>query len=255
MRMKMKKLFSGLGIALIALAPFGGALLAHASGVVISQNTVNNEDGGLNQHAGSSPSEPDNFAFKFAATETGTPTSLTIDTEQVAGNPVYNISIHATQSLSSTQYGSASDVTFTLGSNVIAVSGGSEMTSGNDYYLILSRTSSVGDYIRLYFDESVATGYSGYYSSALNVDPDTLWHAVQVPVMELDGTTAPPPPPPIPSTGIIELPTSTAGTLLANVGSQFAEPGLLEMVCLCAGVPLVFYVMKRIIDVLPGNKK
>jgi hypothetical protein len=50
------------------------------------------------------------------------------------------------------------------------------------------------------------------------------------------------------------VPSSTASTLLANVSSQFADTGTLAVVALAAGIPLAFYVIRRLIGLIPKGK-
>jgi hypothetical protein len=53
---------------------------------------------------------------------------------------------------------------------------------------------------------------------------------------------------------MFQVATSTATTLLANVTSQFADAGTLAIVAIAAGVPLAFYVIRRVIGLLPKGK-
>lgn len=57
-----------------------------------------------------------------------------------------------------------------------------------------------------------------------------------------------------PNTAMFEVPTSTVTSLLANVTSQFSDAGTLLVVCLAAGIPLTFYVIKRLIGLIPKGK-
>ncbi len=50
------------------------------------------------------------------------------------------------------------------------------------------------------------------------------------------------------------IPTSTAASLTANVTSLFADPGLLLVVVLAAGIPLGFYVVRKVIGLIPKGK-
>lgn len=50
------------------------------------------------------------------------------------------------------------------------------------------------------------------------------------------------------------VPTSTAPTLTANVGSQIADPGTLLVVALAAGIPLTFYVIHQLIGLIPKSR-
>jgi hypothetical protein len=42
--------------------------------------------------------------------------------------------------------------------------------------------------------------------------------------------------------------------LTANVGTQFADAGTLAVVALAIGIPLAFYVIKRVIGLMPKGK-
>jgi hypothetical protein len=48
--------------------------------------------------------------------------------------------------------------------------------------------------------------------------------------------------------------TSTGPSLLANISSQLTDPGTLVVLAIAAGVPLAFYVIKRLIGILPKGK-
>jgi hypothetical protein len=52
----------------------------------------------------------------------------------------------------------------------------------------------------------------------------------------------------------VTVPTSTAQNALAFVGSQIQDPGTLLVVLLAVGVPLTFYVIHRLIGLIPGRK-
>lgn len=47
------------------------------------------------------------------------------------------------------------------------------------------------------------------------------------------------------------VPTSTASYFTANIASQLADPGTLLVVGLAAGIPLAFYVIKKLIGLVP----
>ena len=50
------------------------------------------------------------------------------------------------------------------------------------------------------------------------------------------------------------VPTSTVSSLLANVTGQIADSGTLLVICLAAGIPLAFYVIRRLIGLVPKGK-
>jgi len=50
---------------------------------------------------------------------------------------------------------------------------------------------------------------------------------------------------------MVSLPTTTAITLLANVTSTIADPGLLAVIGVAIGVPFAFYVIKNVIALIP----
>jgi hypothetical protein len=64
---------------------------------------------------------------------------------------------------------------------------------------------------------------------------------------EFSTTTAPAAPVGAP----IAFPTSTGNSFLAFVGGQVADPGLLLVVVIAAAVPLTFYVIKQLIQLIP----
>lgn len=51
-----------------------------------------------------------------------------------------------------------------------------------------------------------------------------------------------------------EVPTSTASSLTANVGTQLADSGTLTVVVLAAGIPLAFYVIHQLIGLIPKGR-
>jgi hypothetical protein len=58
----------------------------------------------------------------------------------------------------------------------------------------------------------------------------------------------------IASAQVIVVPTSTASTLTANVGTQVSDPGTLLVVVLAAGIPLAFYVIHQLIGLIPKSR-
>lgn len=50
------------------------------------------------------------------------------------------------------------------------------------------------------------------------------------------------------------VPTSTASMITANVSSLFADTGLLTIVALVAGIPLAFYIIKRLLSLVPKGR-
>jgi len=53
---------------------------------------------------------------------------------------------------------------------------------------------------------------------------------------------------------MFQVATSTANSLLANVSSLLADPGLLLVVVLAAGIPLGFYVLHQLIGLIPKGR-
>jgi hypothetical protein len=51
-----------------------------------------------------------------------------------------------------------------------------------------------------------------------------------------------------------EVPTSTASSLTANVGSQLGDAGTLLVIGVAAGIPLAFYVIHQLIGLLPKSR-
>ena len=50
------------------------------------------------------------------------------------------------------------------------------------------------------------------------------------------------------------VPTTTASSLTADIGAQFADPGTLLVIGLAAGIPLTFYVIHQLIGLLPKSR-
>jgi hypothetical protein len=50
------------------------------------------------------------------------------------------------------------------------------------------------------------------------------------------------------------VPTSTAPSLTANVGSQLGDAGTLLVIGVAAGIPLAFYVIHQLIGLLPKSR-
>lgn len=53
---------------------------------------------------------------------------------------------------------------------------------------------------------------------------------------------------------MFEVPTSTVASLTATITDAFADPGLLAVIALAAGLPLAFWAIKRVIGLLPKGK-
>jgi hypothetical protein len=47
------------------------------------------------------------------------------------------------------------------------------------------------------------------------------------------------------------IPTSTAGSLVANAISVVQDPGMLAVLLVVVGVPFGFYLIKKIISLIP----
>jgi H2-forming N5,N10-methylenetetrahydromethanopterin dehydrogenase-like enzyme len=50
---------------------------------------------------------------------------------------------------------------------------------------------------------------------------------------------------------MFSVPTSTATEVLANVSSTLADTGFLTILVVAAAIPLVFYVARQIIGLIP----
>jgi len=48
--------------------------------------------------------------------------------------------------------------------------------------------------------------------------------------------------------------TTTGSDLVATVSAAFADPGLLTVIALAAGIPLAFYVIARLIGLIPKGR-
>jgi hypothetical protein len=55
--------------------------------------------------------------------------------------------------------------------------------------------------------------------------------------------------------GAVTIPTTLTPALSANVGDQVGDPGTLLIIGIVAGVPLFFYVVKQLIELLPRYRR
>ena len=53
---------------------------------------------------------------------------------------------------------------------------------------------------------------------------------------------------------MFEVASGTAASVLTNVSSQFSDVGTLAIVALAAGIPLAFYVIRRVIALIPKGR-
>jgi len=53
---------------------------------------------------------------------------------------------------------------------------------------------------------------------------------------------------------MFEVATGTASALLANVTAQLSDAETIIIVALAAGIPLAFYVIRRLIGLIPKGK-
>jgi len=53
---------------------------------------------------------------------------------------------------------------------------------------------------------------------------------------------------------MFEVASGTAASLTANITDQLSDPGTLALVVLVASIPLAFYVIRRIIGLVPKGK-
>jgi len=50
------------------------------------------------------------------------------------------------------------------------------------------------------------------------------------------------------------IPTTTASDVLANVSSTIGDAGFLSVLAVAAAIPLVFYVARQLISLLPKSR-
>lgn len=50
------------------------------------------------------------------------------------------------------------------------------------------------------------------------------------------------------------VPTSTVDSLTATITDAFADPGLLLIIVLAAGLPLAFWAIRRVIGLIPKGR-
>jgi hypothetical protein len=53
---------------------------------------------------------------------------------------------------------------------------------------------------------------------------------------------------------MFDVAETTGSDLLANVTSQLSDTGTLAIVAIAAGVPLAFYVIRRLVALIPSGR-
>lgn len=115
-----------------------------------------------------------NYAWSFVATATGIPAQITLYTNGIVGTPTGEIYIKDGKTFASNTFGSKTGITFTSGANVIALTGGSTITSGNTYWVYFRRTTASTIYPQFQYD-TTKNNYHIWRPSASNIDPDVDW--------------------------------------------------------------------------------
>lgn len=114
------------------------------------------------------------FSWQWRPTVSGTPTQITLYTEQIKGVPTGTICIRAEKKAASQSYGCTGNVTFVAGANVLSLTGGAPVTAGNVYWIYYTKTSG-GDfntnYAAFQYKYPVTGSYKSYRSSILGADP------------------------------------------------------------------------------------
>lgn len=131
-------------------------------------------------------SNNDNYAWSFVPTATGVPTQLVISLQGVTGTPTGEFYIKSDKTFASTTYGSVTGVTLTSGVNTLTLSSGAQINSGTTYWVYFRRTSNSSNYPAIQFDTG-KTNYPIYRSTAINIDPATLWQTFDI-KMSINGT-------------------------------------------------------------------
>lgn len=53
---------------------------------------------------------------------------------------------------------------------------------------------------------------------------------------------------------MFEVATGTSAAILTNISALFADPEIKLIICLAAGIPFGFYVIKKLISMVPKGK-
>ena len=149
--------------------------------------TSTNNNTGLNWN-----STPDNYAWSFTPTVTGTPNQLVLRIASIVGTPVGDFYIKADKTAASTTHASATGVTISAGTNTISLSGGVQIDSGTRYWVYFARTSSINDYPRPYNEYASPPTEQFWRSSSAGIDPNTRYDSGVKNIgmsMDINGTT------------------------------------------------------------------
>jgi hypothetical protein len=135
----------------------------------------------------------DNGALSFTPTATGTPTQVVLRIATITGSPVIDLYIQGDKTIGSANYGSATGVSITAGTNTISISGGAQITSGTRYWIYIKRTSSISNYFNFYNEYTSPPTEQYWKSTASNIDPDSRYDSGVKNIgasMDVNGTLA-----------------------------------------------------------------
>jgi len=138
--------------------------------VTIYSYSSTNNNTGLNWNGAS-----DFYAWSFTATASWTPTELVLRHQTVNGTPVGNFYIKADKTAASTTYASAIGHTTSSGTDTIALTGWTTLTSWVQYWILYERTSDTSNFFRIYNEYSSPPAEQLWRSSASNIDPNTRY--------------------------------------------------------------------------------
>ena len=165
-------------------------------------------------------------------------------------------------------------VTPQLGDNTFSFTnsdkdGMSGFTVDNPIYEAVSRVNNGDDSFCLSFtgsdndDPDISYGGNSFYPN---------WGGIPTPMYKCSGyscieddingtyTTSncnnecgtPPPPPPATTTDSLIIPPTAAGAMLAAIGGQLADPGFLAFSIIAASIILGFFLMEKLLNLIPG---
>jgi hypothetical protein len=238
----MKKIIFGVGVLAAMLAP---ALFARADdsismGVQTQAGTITNICIAFSQGAAANVTvngaQMGHYDVGGANTERCFDTTISFhsgdDVETVSANGPYVQFLSATGTLVAPTY----TLTYTAGANGTLTGSTTQSVESGANGSAVEAVPNAGYHFTEWSDMSVANP---------RIDDDVLGDITVS--AEFSTTTAPAAPVGAP----IAFPTSTGNSFLAFVGGQVADPGLLLVVVIAAAVPLTFYVIKQLIQLIP----
>lgn len=125
-------------------------------------------------------STDDRYAWQFVPTTSGIPNQLVLDLNGVSGSPTGNFYISADKTTAAADYGQATGVSLSAGTNTITLTSGAQINSGTTYWVFFVRTSTPATGYPQFKYDTAKTNYQSWRSTSGGIDPDSNWFTYDI---------------------------------------------------------------------------